>query len=194
MVLLYALVSSFHAEAGIVNYYHMDSTLSGHTDHSEKDLSHPLLSLSFGQSAIFLIGGPTKQVRPKALLLNSGDIVIMSGQSRLAYHGVPKILSHFRGGVHSQSFDSQSGVPRCLTKQVFETYLESQSSCDVGHTEMFVEQSGSAECKTSSVAMDKRGCSSCEELIKTWHLFESYISTSRINVNIRQVTSEKCTF
>lgn len=178
-----------------MNYYHMDSTLSGHTDHSEKDLSHPLVSLSFGQSAIFLIGGPTKQVRPKALLLNSGDIVIMSGQSRLAYHGVPKILSHFRGGVHRQNnFDSRSGVPECLTKQVCETYLESQSSCGIEHTETFVEQSVSAECNTSSVAMGKRGCSSCEELIKTWHLFESYISTSRINVNIRQVTSEKCNF
>ena len=36
---------SFEPEAAIVNYYHLDSTLSGHTDHSEKDLSVPLLSL-----------------------------------------------------------------------------------------------------------------------------------------------------
>ena len=35
----------FSAEAAIVNYYHLDSTLSGHTDHSERDLSHPLLSI-----------------------------------------------------------------------------------------------------------------------------------------------------
>ena len=28
-----------------MNYYHLDSTLSGHTDHSEKDLSIPLLSV-----------------------------------------------------------------------------------------------------------------------------------------------------
>ena len=35
----------FKAEAAIVNYYHLDSTLSGHTDHSERDLSAPLISL-----------------------------------------------------------------------------------------------------------------------------------------------------
>ena len=34
----------FSAEAAIVNYYHLDSTLAGHTDHSEKDMSAPLFS------------------------------------------------------------------------------------------------------------------------------------------------------
>lgn len=35
----------FRAEAGIVNYYHMDSTLSPHTDHSEPDITAPLVSI-----------------------------------------------------------------------------------------------------------------------------------------------------
>lgn len=39
------LSSRFEAEAAIVNYYRLDSTLSGHTDHSEKDLTKPLLSI-----------------------------------------------------------------------------------------------------------------------------------------------------
>lgn len=34
----------FLAEAAIVNFYHPSSTLSGHTDHSEYNLSAPLLS------------------------------------------------------------------------------------------------------------------------------------------------------
>lgn len=34
----------FTAEAAIVNFYHMDSTLSGHTDHSEMNKEAPLLS------------------------------------------------------------------------------------------------------------------------------------------------------
>ena len=37
--------STFVSEAAIVNYYHLDSTLSGHTDHSEYDLSAPLISI-----------------------------------------------------------------------------------------------------------------------------------------------------
>ncbi|XP_011557422.3 nucleic acid dioxygenase ALKBH1 [Plutella xylostella] len=84
--------SGYQAQAAIVNYYHMDSTLSPHTDHSEVNLQAPLLSFSFGQSAIFLIGGTDKSVDPTAILLNSGDILVMSEQARLCYHAVPKIL------------------------------------------------------------------------------------------------------
>ena len=173
-----------------MNYYHMDSTLSGHTDHSEKDLARPLLSLSFGQSAIFLIGGATKQTRPKALLLNSGDIVVMSGESRLAYHGVPKILLYFKEG------DSilKSGrlpmlFPECLLKPVVETQL---CVCSFRTTEIAVDQSDTVEMCAGKV--EQRGCSCCEELIKTWQLLESYTAVSRINVNIRQVVSENSTF
>ncbi|XP_039756890.1 nucleic acid dioxygenase ALKBH1 [Pararge aegeria] len=82
----------FRAEAAIVNYYHMGSTLSAHTDHSELNLQAPLFSFSFGQSAIFLIGGHNKSLEPSAILLNSGDIVVMSKEARLCYHAVPKIL------------------------------------------------------------------------------------------------------
>jgi len=35
----------FKAEAAIVNFYHLDSSLSGHTDHSEFDLAAPLISV-----------------------------------------------------------------------------------------------------------------------------------------------------
>ncbi|KRT80731.1 hypothetical protein AMK59_6322, partial [Oryctes borbonicus] len=68
---------NFKAEAAIVNYYHMDSTLSGHTDHSEQNLEAPLFSFSFGQTALFLIGGATIDVKPTALFLHSGDVVVM---------------------------------------------------------------------------------------------------------------------
>ncbi|KAJ3658597.1 hypothetical protein Zmor_010327 [Zophobas morio] len=87
-----ALDFNFNAEAAIVNFYHMDSTLSGHTDHSEQNLEAPLLSFSFGQTAIFLLGGKTKEDAPTAVFIRSGDIVVMSQDSRLCYHGVPKIL------------------------------------------------------------------------------------------------------
>lgn len=85
-------LGSFSAEAAIVNFYHMDSTLSGHTDHSEKNLEAPLFSVSFGQSAIFLIGGHSIEDKPTALFLHSGDVVVMTKEARLSYHGVPKIL------------------------------------------------------------------------------------------------------
>lgn len=83
------------AEAAIVNYYHLNSTLCAHTDHSEYDaLTKPLLSFSFGNAAVFLIGGPTKgDYPPSPLLLRSGDILLMTGSSRLCFHAVPRILA-----------------------------------------------------------------------------------------------------
>jgi alkylated DNA repair protein alkB family protein 1 len=83
---------NYRPEAGIVNYYHLNSTLSAHQDHSELNQDAPLISISFGNPAIFLIGSNTKTVKPISILIKSGDIVIMTGKSRLAYHAIPKIL------------------------------------------------------------------------------------------------------
>uniref|UniRef100_UPI0037E77E13 nucleic acid dioxygenase ALKBH1 n=1 Tax=Semicossyphus pulcher TaxID=241346 RepID=UPI0037E77E13 len=82
----------FNAEAGILNYYRSDSSLGIHVDESELDHSRPLLSFSFGQSAIFLLGGICRQDPPTAMYMHSGDMMVMSGQSRLLYHAVPRIL------------------------------------------------------------------------------------------------------
>ncbi|KAL1431593.1 hypothetical protein MTO96_014106 [Rhipicephalus appendiculatus] len=86
-------------KAAIVNYYAMNSTLSGHVDRSEFDLSSPLFSVSFGQTAVFLIGGATKDVKPTAMFLKSGDVVVMTGESRVAYHAVPLVLPREDGGA-----------------------------------------------------------------------------------------------
>ncbi|KAI6656793.1 histone H2A dioxygenase-like protein [Oopsacas minuta] len=83
---------AFKLEAGIINYYHIDSTLSGHIDQSEFNLDAPLFSLSFGQPAVFLVGGATKMTKPVPLLLHSGDLVAMTGPTRLAYHAIPRII------------------------------------------------------------------------------------------------------
>uniref|UniRef100_A0A182RCH2 Fe2OG dioxygenase domain-containing protein n=1 Tax=Anopheles funestus TaxID=62324 RepID=A0A182RCH2_ANOFN len=83
----------FSPEAAIVNYYPIGSTLAGHTDHSEDDQNAPLFSFSFGQPAVFLIGGTTRDEEPDAILLRSGDIVIMTGASRQCYHAVPRICT-----------------------------------------------------------------------------------------------------
>ncbi|KAK9511692.1 hypothetical protein O3M35_000306 [Rhynocoris fuscipes] len=76
-------------EAAIINFYHFGSTLSGHIDHSEPNVEAPIFSFSFGGRAIFLIENSNNT---SAILLESGDLVIMSGQSRLAMHGVPRIM------------------------------------------------------------------------------------------------------
>ncbi|KAL5275524.1 ALKBH1 family protein [Megaselia abdita] len=84
---------NYSAEAAIVNYYPIGTTLAGHTDHSEANLDAPLFSFSFGQKAIFLLGGQSKDEKPSAMFLKSGDVVVMSKSSRLCYHAVPRVMS-----------------------------------------------------------------------------------------------------
>mmetsp|Transcript_38670 Transcript_38670/g.121836 ORF Transcript_38670/g.121836 Transcript_38670/m.121836 type:complete len:294 (-) Transcript_38670:158-1039(-) len=80
-------------EAVIVNYYSHSRTLGGHLDDVEPDQESPIISISLGCSAVFLAGGRTKDEEPIPLLLRSGDVMVMSGESRRCYHGVPRILS-----------------------------------------------------------------------------------------------------
>ena len=60
----------YKPESGVVNYYPLGSSMGGHVDKYENDLSQPLVSISFGQSAIYLIGGKTFDIRPTGTSLN----------------------------------------------------------------------------------------------------------------------------
>ena len=48
--------------------------------------------MSLGQSAIYLTGGTSLEDPVDALLLHSGDVLVMSGAQRLVYHAVPRIV------------------------------------------------------------------------------------------------------
>ena len=53
----------------------------------------PVVSLSLGESCVFRFGNTTTRNRPWTdIELESGDLFVFGGQSRLAYHGVPKLL------------------------------------------------------------------------------------------------------
>ncbi|KAJ1820150.1 hypothetical protein LPJ56_000234 [Coemansia sp. RSA 2599] len=83
----------FSSQAGIVNYYSERTTMAGHVDKTEENMDAPLISLSVGLSCVYLVGGPTRDTSPAAMYLHSGDILAMCGESRLAFHGVPRVLS-----------------------------------------------------------------------------------------------------
>ena len=84
--------NSYEPEAGVVNFYQDRDSLTAHVDQSEVDAHSPLVSISLGESAMFLVGGTSRDDPPVSLLLQSGDAVIMSGPSRRVFHGVPRVL------------------------------------------------------------------------------------------------------
>jgi alkylated DNA repair protein alkB family protein 1 len=84
---------TFKAEAAIVNFYGPDDMLGGHVDDMEADMSKPIVSISLGCKAIFLLGGSSRDTPPAAMFVRSGDVVLMAGSARHCFHGMPRIFS-----------------------------------------------------------------------------------------------------
>ena len=78
-------------EACLVNFYGPEAKLGLHQDRDEEDFDAPVLSVSLGDACRFRIGGTDRSDSTASLRLNSGDIVLLAGKSRLAHHGVDRI-------------------------------------------------------------------------------------------------------
>lgn len=94
---------SYDPTASIVNYYSSDSRMGPHRDDAELTMSAPIVSISLGLSAVFCIetNPPPLDVRNPsneyetgvlALLVRSGDVIIMGGASRTALHSCCCVL------------------------------------------------------------------------------------------------------
>ena len=97
-------LQDYTPEAVICNFYDKKDHMGGHLDDGEPDQLHPIISYSFGLSCVFLVGGRKKTVKPHALKLESGDILIMSKEARLCYHGVPRVLE---GSFDKERFEKE---------------------------------------------------------------------------------------
>jgi alkylated DNA repair protein alkB family protein 1 len=95
----------FKAEAGIINFYRPGDSLTGHVDRSELNMEVPLVSVSFGADCIFLLGGLDRDDVVVPLKVRAGDIIIMAGESRRYYHGVPRVIAVDRRSVNDELDD-----------------------------------------------------------------------------------------
>jgi len=80
-------------EACLVNYYESDARMGLHVDSDEEAWDAPVLSLSLGDTAIFRIGGTLRADPTRSVRLASGDVCMLGGAARRAYHGVDRVLS-----------------------------------------------------------------------------------------------------
>jgi DNA oxidative demethylase len=78
----------FVPDACLINRYEPGARMSLHQDKNERDLEAPIVSVSLGLPATFLFGGRTRGERPRRVPLESGDVVVWGGPSRLFFHGV----------------------------------------------------------------------------------------------------------
>ena len=80
-------------EACLINYYASGTRMGSHRDVDEEDFAAPVLSVSLGDDAVFHIGGLKRSDAKTRLTLRAGDLVILGGIARRAYHGVDRILA-----------------------------------------------------------------------------------------------------
>jgi alkylated DNA repair protein (DNA oxidative demethylase) len=88
-----ALAAYPHApESCLVNYYGPTAKMGLHQDRDEHDFEAPVVSLSLGDSCLFRIGGMKRGDPTRTIRLASGDALVLGGESRLAFHGVDRII------------------------------------------------------------------------------------------------------
>jgi alkylated DNA repair protein (DNA oxidative demethylase) len=83
--------SSKEPEACLVNFYSGDARMGLHQDRDEQDLETAVVSISLGDSCLFRVGGRERRDKTLSFKLSSGDVVVLGGEGRLAFHGVDKI-------------------------------------------------------------------------------------------------------
>jgi alkylated DNA repair protein (DNA oxidative demethylase) len=76
----------------LINLYRDDARMGLHQDSDEADLAAPVLSISLGDTAVFRLGGPARGDPSRTVRLSSGDICVLDGAARHAFHGVDRIL------------------------------------------------------------------------------------------------------
>lgn len=120
----FEVCGSYQSQTAIVNYFPVGSMMMAHQDISEVCLDKPLMSLSLGCTAIFLMGSDKREDKPYAFYLRSGDVVAFTGPSRTAYHAVPRVLDdcpahflvrHHDGDVEGKE-EEDSAAASCLQK------------------------------------------------------------------------------
>lgn len=79
-------------ECCLINWYDRSARMGLHQDSDENEWRAPVVSISLGDSARFRIGGTERGGKTRSTVLASGDVLVMGGASRLAYHGVDRVI------------------------------------------------------------------------------------------------------
>lgn len=81
----------FRPDACLINRYEPGARLSLHQDRDERDFGQPIVSVSLGLPAVFLLGGSRRSDPVARLRLEDGDVLVFGGPARLIHHGVKPV-------------------------------------------------------------------------------------------------------
>lgn len=90
----------FEPDACLVNLYAAAGRLNLHQDHDERDFAWPIVSFSFGNDALFALGGAKRRDPVREVRLSHGDVLVMHGPGRMLFHGVKRIVPETASVAH----------------------------------------------------------------------------------------------
>lgn len=88
--------ANFVPDSCLVNFYKPGAKMTLHQDKNERDFSQPIVSVSLGLPALFLMGGTTRDDKTQRISLIHGDVMVWGGPARKNFHGVLPI----KPGIH----------------------------------------------------------------------------------------------
>ncbi|MAS14069.1 MAG: alkylated DNA repair dioxygenase [Nitratireductor sp.] len=93
LLALWNEVADFPAppQACLVNHYTDGAKMGLHQDRDEETFAAPVVSVSLGDACLFRVGGTKRSDKTLSVRLQSGDVVVLGGAGRLAFHGVDRI-------------------------------------------------------------------------------------------------------
>lgn len=80
-------------EACLVNLYRAGARMGLHRDQDEAALDAPVLSISLGDHALFRFGPARARASTTTIILESGDVLVFGGPSRLMFHGIDRLYA-----------------------------------------------------------------------------------------------------
>jgi DNA oxidative demethylase len=78
-------------QACLINYYGPAAKMGLHQDRDEEDFDAPVVSISLGDDCLFRVGVRNRKNPTRSFRLSSGDVLVLGGDARLAFHGVDRI-------------------------------------------------------------------------------------------------------
>ena len=108
-------VPQINPDICIVNFYNDTGRLGLHQDKDESRSSIekglPVISISIGDTAEFMFSDTRDRSKVSKINLDSGDVLIFGGESRLLFHGI----SHLRPHTAPTWLKEETGLrPGCL--------------------------------------------------------------------------------
>ena len=85
--------ADFVPDTCLLNCYLSGAGMGLHQDRDERDFSQPIVSVSLGLPAVFLLGGLSRSEPVRQCMLQHGDVLVWGGEARLRFHGVKPVAA-----------------------------------------------------------------------------------------------------